>query len=448
MSQVLTSDEFQRGEDPQLESALDELATEHQLASLLKGQLPPMRCVGNNWYTYANGVWCRGTSDIFRPRALSIQNVKTRTWRKASNILSHLESEAQVSESEFLSFHRFADGAILINCANGVLRVTAEWVELLAHSPDYLFTSQVAARFNPEAEAPVFERVLQEALPDGADLELFRVFLGYMLYPACSFEAALVCYGDGGTGKSTLAEGVKAALGDDLVRSLSLLQICDPRSFHLVNLRNAAVNISAELDALPVVGAENFKLLVSGEQVAADRKHQDLVSLKTSCKFWFLTNYLPRFLHGTEAELRRLRFLRFDKKPARQDPTLKHKIAAERDGIFLMALVGVRTLLVRQEIPQGGQQSIATRQRFKVQNDPITTFVQDRCILAPDAEVLKTDLYSEYTEFLTTNGLPEPQNQSTFFRALYNRFQVQEIRRRDGDRQLRKIAGITLEVEK
>ena len=365
-SQVRTAEELEQEHG----SALDEHATEQQLANLLKTQLPPLRCVGSDWYTYDQGVWKRRARDIFRPQALGIQNASGRTHRKASNILSHLESEAQVSESEFWSFHKFDGDAILVNCANGVLRVTAKNVELLAHSPDHLFTSQVAANFKSEAEAPTFERVLQEALPDGKDLELFRIFLGYMLYPGCPFEAALVCYGDGGTGKSTLAEGVKAALGEDLVRSLSLVQICDPRSFHLVNLRNAAVNISAELDALPVVGAENFKLLVSGEQVAADRKHQDLISLKTSCKFWFLTNYLPRFAHGTDAELRRLRFLRFDKKPTRPDPTLKQRIAAERDGIFDIALMGLRTLLVRQAIPEGGQQSSATRQRFKVQNDP------------------------------------------------------------------------------
>jgi phage/plasmid-associated DNA primase len=72
--------------------------------------------------------------------------------------------------------------------------------------------------------------------------------------------------------------------------------------------------------------------------VAADRKHQELISLKTTCKFLFLTNYLPRFQHGTNAELRRLRFLRFERKPAKPDPTLKHRIAFERDGIFRFAV--------------------------------------------------------------------------------------------------------------
>jgi hypothetical protein len=270
--------------EQQQNASIDEHAKEHELASLLEALLPPIRCVGKDWYAYKNGVWRQGSRDIFRPQALSIQHARSRTDRMATSVLSHLESKYQVNEDEFCSFHKFDGDAILINCTNGVLRVTAESEKLLPHSPAHLFIGQVAATFEPEAEASTFARVLSEALPDPDDLILFQAFIGYALYPSCPLEAALVCYGDGGTGKSTIADGVRSALGDDLIRSLSLLQICDPKSFHLVNLRNAAVNICTELDALPIMGADNFKLLVSGEAVAADRKHQNLVQLKTSCK--------------------------------------------------------------------------------------------------------------------------------------------------------------------
>jgi phage/plasmid-associated DNA primase len=191
-SQVLTPEELERQEQQTGASrnggALEENATEHQLANLLKTQLPPLRCVGSDWYIYDKGVWKRQTSDIFRPQALGIQNPLARTHRKATNILSHLESEAQVSESEFQSFHRFDGDAILINCANGVLRVTAAGVEILEHSADYLFTSQVAASFNPEAAAPTFERVLQEALPDNKDLDLFRYLWGTRFFQIAAMK--------------------------------------------------------------------------------------------------------------------------------------------------------------------------------------------------------------------------------------------------------------------
>jgi putative DNA primase/helicase len=426
-------------------ATLHEHAKEHELAALLQGFLPPIRCVGKDWYRYESGVWRRGSKDIFRPQALSIQHERSRTERMASNVLSHLESKHQVGEETFSSFYTFDADAILINCANGVLRVSCDSEQLLPHSLDYLFTGQLAANYSCDALAPVFEQVIQDALPDPEDLKLFRLFAGYLLYPRCDFEAALVAYGDGGTGKSTIAEGIRAMLGDDLVRSLSLLQICDPKSFHLVNLRNTAVNICTELDALPIVGADNFKLLVSGEQVEADRKYLDLVSFKTTCKFWFLTNYLPRFQHGTDAELRRLRFSRFERKPAKPDPTLKQQIALERDGVFRFTLDGLRTLLAQRQIPQGRHQSQETRERFKIQNDPIAAFISSRCILATDAEVEKSLLAYEYEQFLSQNGITKPADNSTFFRQLYNRFPVREIRRRaPGGKFIPKVKGITL----
>jgi P4 family phage/plasmid primase-like protien len=428
-------------------NSLEEHPTEHQLANLLKTELPALRCVGDNWYTYTNGAWNRGTKDIFRPEALAIQNPKTRTNRRATSILAHVESDVQVRGEEFGSFFRFDDEAVLINCSNGVLRVTDKTEDLLPHSPDYLFTAKVAASFDSNADAPVFEKVLQQALPDPADLELFRLFAGYILYPGCPFEAALVCYGDSNTGKSTIAEGVRAALGEDLVRSLSLVQICDPRSFHLVNLQNAAVNISTELDALPIEGAENFKLLVSGEHVAADRKHQEMIQLKTPCKFLFLTNYLPRFKHGTDAELRRLRFLRFERKPERPDPTLKQKVALEADGVFRLMIDGLRILLTKREIPHGSEQSRETRERFQIQNDPIAAFVHSKCRLDPKAESPKDQLYEQYKEFLDASGLPEPKDSSTFFRTLYNRFQVKSARRRDAGGFVGRVVGIELMPE-
>jgi phage/plasmid-associated DNA primase len=56
--------------------------------------------------------------------------------------------------------------------------------------------------------------------------------------------------------------------------------------------------------------------------------------MRTTCKLWFLSNHLPRFRHGTEAELRRMRFIRFDHISDEKDVTLKAKIRAERDGIL------------------------------------------------------------------------------------------------------------------
>jgi P4 family phage/plasmid primase-like protien len=428
--------------------SLDEHATEAQLAALLKAQLPPLRCVGPDWYIYENGVWKRVSKELFRPTALAVQNARARTDRKATNVLSHLEGEAQVNEASFSSFHKFDGAAVLINCANGVLRITANQIRLLPHREDYFFTGQIVARYDAKSEASTFERVLEQALPDPEDLRLFRIFLGYILFPDCRYESVLVSYGDTGTGKSTLAEGVRAVLGKDLVRALSLVQICDPKTFHLSQLRNVALNLSTELNALPILDANNFKLLASGELISADRKNREMITFTSTCKHWFLSNHLPRFQHGTDAELRRLRFLRFGRKPTSPDRSLKQKIVAEIDGIFWLMVCGLQELLKCEHIPEGSAEAKETKQRFKIVNNPIAAFIASRCRLDPAAEVFKDDLTTSFLSFLEEVGLPAPKDTAHFYRELYNHYAgVEESRPRINGNQIKKIKGLALNDE-
>jgi P4 family phage/plasmid primase-like protien len=425
-------------------STIDEHATEQQLAALLKAELPLIRCVGEEWFVYERGRWRSTNRDGFKPRALSIQNEKTRTARRAANVLSHIEGEQQCSAAEFRSFCCFGrSGEILINCANGVLEVSTTKVTLLEHKPEYLFTRQLAASFDSNATADNFERVLQEALREPKDLDLFRLFSGYLLYPDCRFEVALVCYGPGGTGKGTLISGIESVVGVDLCRHLSLEQVCNPQSKLLAQLQYAAVNIATELNAIETVGGETFKQLVSGERVQADRKYLSDISLQTGCKFLFATNYLPRFQHGTDAELRRLRFLKFDRKPDKVDVTLKSRIIGERDGIFLLMIDGLRQLLVTKQFPDGSAKSEDTRKRFKLQNDSIGAFVDQCCELTPEAEELKEPIFQAYEAFCRSNAVP-PFSEAPFFRELYSRHNLRPVRRRDGDERIQRISGIKL----
>jgi len=99
-------------------------------------------------------------------------------------------------------------GEILLNCANCVLAVSPSAIRELPHSEVYLFTQQLAANYTPQASASAFEKALQFALPDGNDAHLLRCFSGYVLMPGCRHEVALVCYGDGETGKSTVSTGM------------------------------------------------------------------------------------------------------------------------------------------------------------------------------------------------------------------------------------------------
>ncbi|MBI4326651.1 MAG: hypothetical protein HY674_15515 [Chloroflexi bacterium] len=419
--------------------------TEFEFAALLADRLPPVKTVGDVWHVFSNGVWRPLEADRLKPQALVILPEHCRTICRANTLLEHIGAAKQTDASTFKGFYSFdAEGAVLINARNGVVRVTVNGFELQPHAPAYHFTRQTVARFDPKATAPLFNRVLCEVLPDAKDRELFQLCLGNFLFPDCRFETALVCYGEAGRGKSTVANPVASALGLDLVCRLSMSQVCDPRSYHLPSLRFAAVNLGTELTTADISESGNFKTVASGEPIEARPIYGKPFVMQTACKLWFLANSLPRFRYGTEAELRRTRFLRFDFQPPEIDVTLKTRLAAELDGVLLFMLDGLRQLLTLPEIPLGGTESRAVHERFRISNDPVGAFVRTRCLLAPGARVTKNTLRDAYGEFCTRHELPT-ECREWFFRVLFERFtSLREIQPRVDGKQIRHVQGLQL----
>jgi phage/plasmid-associated DNA primase len=74
----------------------------------------------------------------------------------------------------------------------------------------------------------------------------------------------LCCYGETGTGKSTLFEGIQAMLGKGPCQALSLAELCDQKSYNAPDLEFAMLNLSTELNALELT-SDRFKQLVSGD---------------------------------------------------------------------------------------------------------------------------------------------------------------------------------------
>jgi P4 family phage/plasmid primase-like protien len=418
--------------------------SELHFARCLAASLPPVKTVAQTWYTYSHGVWQPFSSDMLKPQALAILPEPIRTIRRAKTLLDHVEAERQTDPETLRGFYMFDHGAVLLSARNGLVRVASEGIEFLPHAPEHCFTRQTVAKFSPEAAAPLFERVLSEVLPDPEDRDLFQLCLGNFLFPDCRHEVALCCYGEAGRGKSTIADPVTSALGVDLVCRLSMSQVCDPRSYHLPKLKFAAVNCGTELTAEDIAESGNFKTLVSGEPIEARPIYGAPFVMQTAAKLWFLANSLPRFRFGTEAELRRTRFLRFDYEPPVKDVTLKARLAGELDGVFLFMVQGLQRLLTCPEIPGGGRESRAVHDRFRVSNDPCGAFVQYRCILDREARTPKEHLREAFDEFSKRHEL-NPVCREWFFRVLFERFpSLRETQPRIAGERARCVQGIAL----
>jgi putative DNA primase/helicase len=428
--------------------------TDFELAThLLNNVLLPTKVCEKRWFVYQNGVWRLRTRSEHRPVVLAAIPVNHRTAKRERGIIDLIEGLNQADEAIFQGASFYADDdakTIMLNAQNGVLRITADKIELLEHDPKYLFTRSLKIDYKPNLTCPLYEKTLKESLPDPLDQNLFQLCLGNFLLPDCRFETVLVCYGEAACGKSTLADPVTDIFGNDddgLMTHLSLAQICEEDSRYLAKIRNASVNLGTEVQGLEIGDSGILKQIVSGEAIEARNLYCNSFKAKPVCKLWFLTNNLPQFKNGTDAERRRIKFLRFDQKPKIKDVMLKHKLKKEHHGLFNFILTGLQRLLTLPEMPEGGISSQQASSRFSNTNDPIGSFVSQSCIMGPDKTILKGVLEKAYVQYVETHNFSDKIS-GAFYRQLYSRFtSVSEDRVREGGKRVRRVTGLTLTPE-
>lgn len=175
-------------------------------AELMALRLPPCKCIGDKWYLFNQGEWKLTDKNTYRPLAMKVIHPCQREERRRSGVLDHVESDLQVSNTTFCGAYKQDGENILINVNNGTVVFDPDGnAELRPHDPADCFTLKIPTNFDRKAGCPLFERTLKECLPDEEDQLLLQVFAGYAFMPNCDYEASLVCFGEGRTGKSTLA---------------------------------------------------------------------------------------------------------------------------------------------------------------------------------------------------------------------------------------------------
>lgn len=409
----------------------------------------PILVKGDDWFVYDGKCWRPRIKHTLAPLSMDVLPQRHQRVRHSRAIMDHVECARQcTAEMEFRSAVVRDGDSILVNVNNGVLRVTAERVALEPHAEALMFTGCLGANWRGLVETPLFTKILREALHDSEDIELFQWFAGYCLYPDCKqHEVCLVCYGPSGTGKSTLADAIVSVFSDDvLVTRLSLAQICTngSGSYSLPKLQHALVNLGTELNTAEMGESTNFKQIVSEEPIVVRSIYGKPFKMQTTCKLWFLSNSLPRFKGGTDAEYRRVRFLSFSKKPTEKDTALKDKLRHERDGILGWMVGGLQAILRGTPAPLGGRQSAKVLKSFELSNDPVACFVREHCVLSPELETTKDHVMNSFNDFLESHQFP-PRKKEYFLRALYERHPSIGVRRdRTGGATKHVLMGIAL----
>jgi len=365
-----------------------------------------------DWFVYEKGAF-RGTmEEHFHKTAMMILPERVRCWKHAQAVLNNAAAQTQLElDDQLHGAIKFApDGqTVLVNVENGILHVRADSVRLLKHDATEHFTGRLPAAWKEEYKpemTPLFKEVLEQVLPAAGDRALLQWFAGYLLYPSCKHELFLVSYGPGGTGKSTISDALMEVLGPGQRTVLSMAQICaeGQGAYSLPSLQFASVNMGTEMDTVTIGDSANFKRLVSGEPIEVRPIYGKPYAQRSLVKLWFNSNGLPRFKHGTDAELRRSRFIYFNQPVKVKDVTLKERMVKERDGLLSWMVLALQGIIAGDSAPGGGEESMKVRSSFALSNDPVSAFIQECCVLGPEHECLKDELFEAFTDWMSSQG--------------------------------------------
>ena len=215
-----------------------------------------------------------------------------------------------------------------------------------------------------------------------------------------------VVVGDGGTGKSTFAETIRAALGSyaGTLPASVLNAKTEQHPTGIAGLIGKRFGIAQEV-AGGTFRSETLKAISGGDIVAARFMRADFFEFRPSATVWILTNEPPGVRMVDNALKRRLRIWPFEAKPATPDPTLPGRLRSPD------VLPGVLRWIAEGAVKynQGGLVECAAVQNasadyFKI-SDHVGGWFESRCERSESTETPARTLFTDYKEWCEREGV-------------------------------------------
>jgi putative DNA primase/helicase len=347
-------------------------------------------------------------------------------WAMHSEFEPRLRAMVSLAETEAgipVSPDEFDADPWLLTCLSGTVDLRTG--ELRPHRRADLITKIVPLYLDRKAECPTWLQFLDRVFRGDVELiEFIQRAVGYSLTGSTQEQVLFLLHGTGANGKSTFLEIVRALLGDyaqqaDFTTFLHRERESGPRN-DLARLMGARFVAAAEVEDGRRLSEVVVKQVTGGDTITARFLHQEHFEFKPALKLWLAANHKPT-VRGTDNGIwRRIRLVPFEVTiPAdEQDKDLASKLQAELPGIFAWAVRGCRQWheqgLGCPEVVQ------AATELYKGEMDILGLFLDESCVLSPQAEIASRALYDAYTPWCEESG-ERPMSQRNLARRLQER---------------------------
>ena len=265
------------------------------------------------------------------------------------------------------------------------------------HTPLYFSPNALDYDFDASAPEPkawiAFLRQLW--LDDLECIQMLQEWFGLMLVPDTKQQKILLLIGPKRSGKGTMARVLSGLVGLANVAGPTLASLGTNFGLWPLLGKSVAIISDARLSGRTDLAVVTERLLaISGEDAQTiDRKYLSSVTTKLNTRFTIISNEMPRLSDPSGALVSRMILLPLTRSwYGREDTHLSERLLAERPGILLWAIEGLRRLRERGHFvqPASGREMIGELEDL---SSPIGAFIRDLCVVGVEREILVRDLF-------------------------------------------------------
>jgi putative DNA primase/helicase len=356
---------------------------------------------------------------------LSVHSLEAQHYKFKNELYNQFLSSAHFEPIEPRS------DVVLINLLNGTFEISKDGQKLREFNAKDFLPYQLPFEFDETATCPMFQRYLDEVLPEMELQHIVAEFFGYIFTKGLKMEKALLLYGFGANGKSVIFDIMNALLGEENISNFSLSNLLEEHNRALIAYK--LLNYGSEINATKT--RDEFKNLVSTEPIQARLKYGNSFTMKNYAKLAFNCNELPKDFDHSNAYFRRLLIIPFRVTipEQRQDKTLAGKIIDnELAGVFNWIIDGLKRLLKTEKFTES-EIAKQTLENYKRESDSVACFIAENSYAPSSYEVgatnyiLLKDLYPEYRSFCSDDGASALKKSNFRRRLEANGFELKEM---------------------
>lgn len=256
-------------------------------------------------------------------------------------------------------------------------------------------------------------------------IEALQRLIGYLMTLDTSLDVIGWIQGQPGSGKGTLTEAIEAVVGEENVARTDLDRLARPFGVAPLVGKNVAVISEMHVSSFTNTAAalQMLKSISGGDaQQVEDKFVRSIARVRMTVKFLITPNEEPRLPDASAALMRRLVVLPVLHRPEKADPGLSERLRAERAGIRVWAVLGLRRLwrdvaagLPAFSQPEDGRELLM---EIEAASSPMKVFLREKCVVGVGNSVTADALWTCWKSFREEEELSDNMARQTFGRQL------------------------------